>query len=493
MVVVTTSARASVCLLAVVAAVAGCGGDARRPVSPGIPEIRIGTFTGLSGGIGSLLSTEPLVSVGWDGRPVYRLAESVIASADGLALTVNLRQGVRFHTGESVTAPRVRELLTIKPRFMSEVDGIDVDGERTLIVRLKRPHSIKAEDLSEAPIDDDNRPQLRTGAFKVVSTGPTAVLQSFADYYQGAPSVSRVEIKEYPNHRSAWTAMMRQEVNFLHEVNREAIEFLEAGGDIQAYPLLRPYVVPLVFNLKHPILQRQEVRVALNEAIDRDEVVRNGMRGHGEPAEGPFWPHHWAYSPGRHMVPFNPEAARLRLDAAGLKVVDDGADHMPSRFRFRCILRSNDARFERIALVVQRQLSAVGVDMQLTLVPAKDFVNRIRTGDYEAFIFEMSTGRSLSFPYRFWHSRGPDALTGYSAADEALDRMKTGVTEDEIRVAVSDVMRVLRLNPPAAFLATPREVRAADKKFAIPYEPDRDVFGTLWLLRPGPVQAALAR
>ena len=493
MFVVTTSARASACLLAVVTAVASCGGDARDVISTALPDVRIGTFTGLSGGISSLLSTEPLVAVGWDGRPAYRLAESVATSADGLELTVTLRRGVRFHSGEPVTGSRVRELMALRRAFMREVDQIHVPDDRTLVIRLKRAHSIKAEDLSEASIDDDARPRLRTGPFKVVSTGPPAVLQPFADYYQGAPSVSRVEVKEYPNHRSAWTAMMRQEVNFLHEVNRDAIEFLEAGGDIQAYPLLRPYVVPLVFNLKHPILQRQEVRVALNEAIDRDEVVRNGMRSRGEPAEGPFWPHHWAYSPGRHMVPFNPEAARLRLDAAGLKVVHDGAEHMPSRFRFRCILRSNDARFERIALVVQRQLSAIGVDMQLTLVPAKDFVNRIRTGDYEAFIFEMSTGRSLSFPYRFWHSRGPDALTGYSAADEALDRMKTGVTEDEIRVAVSDVMRVLRLDPPAAFLATPREVRAADKAFAIPYEPDRDVFGTLWLLRPGPVQAALAR
>ena len=35
--------------------------------------------------------------------------------------------------------------------------------------------------------------------------------------------------------------MMRHEVNFLHEVNRDAIDFVEAGGDIRAYPLLRPY------------------------------------------------------------------------------------------------------------------------------------------------------------------------------------------------------------------------------------------------------------
>ena len=42
---------------------------------------------------------------GWDGRPVYRLAESVTESSDGRLLTVKLRRDVRFHTGELMTAP----------------------------------------------------------------------------------------------------------------------------------------------------------------------------------------------------------------------------------------------------------------------------------------------------------------------------------------------------------------------------------------------------
>ncbi len=146
------------------------------------------------------------------------------------------------------------------------------------------------------------------------------VLERFDGYYQGKPSVERVELRGYPTHRAAWTGMMRREVNFLHEVSRDAIDFVEAGGDIRAYPLLRPYYTALVFGMRHPVLKRREVRVAINEAIDRNELVRNAMRGHGRIAEGPFWPYHWAYPEGRFPVAFNPEAAKLRLDASGLKV-----------------------------------------------------------------------------------------------------------------------------------------------------------------------------
>ena len=486
-----TRARASTCIViaAVAAVCAACDGGARRADS-GVPDVKIGTFSGSARGIANVLSTDPLVAVDFDGRPVNRLAESVALSQDGRHLTVRLRSGVKLHTGETLTARHVSELLPLKPTFMTEVRQIEVKDDLTLVITAKRPHAIKAADLSEAPIDDDRLPQLRTGPFKIVSLNPSggstppAVLESFKDYFLGVALPARVEISEYQNHRTAWTALMRGDVNFLHEVNRDSIEFIEAGGNVQAYPLLRPYVVPLVFNLKHPVLQKRDVRVAINEAIDRDEIVVRGMRGHGEVAEGPFWPHHWAYSRGRHTFPFNPEVARLRLDAAGLGIRHEPAQ-MPARFRFTCLLRQGDTRFERIALVVQRQLFAIGVDMQLVLVPHKEFMHRIvQTSDYDAFIFEMSTGRTLNFPQYFWHSRSGSSMSGYSAADEALDRMKTGSSENDIRSAVSDVMRIMRADPPAAFLVTPREVRAADKAFVMPHEPGRDVFGTFWKVRP---------
>src|SRR5688572_2665396 len=192
------------------------------------------------------------------------------------------------------------------------ISAISADDELTLTLKFAQPFGFRLETLSDVRLSDENDLQLRTGPFKVVSSDPP-VLEGFTDYYQGSPLVKRVTIKRYPSQRAALTAMMRGEVNFLHEVSREAIEFVQAGGDFRAYPFLRPYVIPLVFNLRNPILAKREVRVALNEAIDRDEVVRNAMRGHGEVAEGPFWPFHWAYTRGRYPSPYNPETAKVRL------------------------------------------------------------------------------------------------------------------------------------------------------------------------------------
>jgi ABC-type transport system substrate-binding protein len=465
------------------AALSACTGDARRAASDPPLIVRIGTFREAGARLADLLSREPLIAVGWDGRPAYRLAESAAESPDGSVLSFQLRANARFHNGDPVRSERVRQLLMLKPDLMREASDIEITGERTFNIRLRRPHSLKLVNLSDYSIHDEQDIRLRTGPFKISSLAPAVTLERFEQYYQGSPTVERVEIHEYPTHRAAWTAMMRGDVNFLHEVSRDAIGFLEAGGNIRAYPLLRPYYVPLVFNLKHPILHRKDVRVALNEAIDREEVVVNGMRGQGQVAEGPFWPHHWAYASGRHATAFNPEAARLRLEAAGLAVQRAGSQAMPARFSFTCLIRQGDARFERIALVVQRQLFAIGVDMQLRLVPQGEFVRRIQAGEFESFIFEMASGRTLNFPYDFWHSKVSVLQIGYSAADAALDRMKLAKTDDEVRLAIAEVMQIFRSDPPAVFLASPREARAADRAFQVPYEKDSDVFGNLWQLR----------
>lgn len=498
----STRIRAWVVIAVAMAVVVSACGTGGHPPADAPLVVRIGTFVTNASPrrpvavLAGILAAEPLVSVAWDGRPVFRLAESGRESEDGRTVTLALRPGVRFHTGEPVTAGRVRELLL--PQLLARADGVaDVEArdEATLVIHLRRAHSFKLIDLSDFIIDDDRRPELRTGPFKVVAVEPAAVLEPFAEYHQGAPSITRIEIREYPTHRAAWTAMMRGEVNFLHEISREAIDFSRAGGDIRTYPLLRPYYSVLVFSQKHPILRRREVRIALNEAVNRDEVVRNGMRGHGEVAGGPFWPHHWAYPTGWHATAYNPEAAAVRLESAGLPVRAQAERAMPSRFAFTCLLREGDTRFERIALVLQRQLFAAGVDMRLHAVPDAEFFERLRSGEFDAFLFEMMGGRTLGPAYAFWRSPADGAQgrlgAGYAAADAALDRLKFAKTDDETRAAVADVMRVMREDPPAVFLAWPREARAADASLEIPYEPDRDVFGVLWQARAAP--ALLAR
>src|SRR3954469_10296842 len=131
---------------------------------------------------------------------------------------------------------------------------------------------------------------------------------------------------------------MRGEIDMLHEVSRDAAEFVEAETTVKTYSFPRPYYIPLGFNVQHPVLKQAAVRKAINEALDRTALVREGLNGRGRPADGPIWPEHWAHAATPERFLFNPDVARVRLDGAGLRVQPQSDGSMPSRFRFTCLV-----------------------------------------------------------------------------------------------------------------------------------------------------------
>jgi ABC-type transport system substrate-binding protein len=296
----------------------------------------------------------------------------------------------------------------------------------------------------------------------------------------------------YPTQRNAWTALMRGEIDMLHEVSRDAAEFVEAQTTVKTYSFQRPYYIPLVFNVRHPVLQNVEVRKAINEALDRDALVRDGLSGRGEPADGPVLRQLWAYSVPSDSYKYDAVAARQRLDNAGVKSRPGGAGYAPTRFSFSCLVFADDTRFERLALLVQKQLADVGIEMKLEPVRETDLVARVGKGDFDAFLFEMA-GRSLARVYEFWRSHEGLINTGYTAADDALDRIKHARSEGETKVAVAALERVMHDDPPAAFLAWQSTMRAVSSRFEVAAEKDRDILANVWQWRPVDVSRQASR
>jgi len=241
----------------------------------------------------------------------------------------------------------------------------------------------------------------------------------------------------------------------------------------------------LVFNLRHPVLRNVEVRRALAEAIDRDEIVRRVMRGHGRIAEDPLWPFNWAYTPAPRQHVFDPGAAAARLDVAGFPIRSvASADTMPSRFRIRCLFWATDPQYERIALMLQRQLATVGVDLALEPVEQKQLEDRIKAGAFDTYVYQHASGKSFEYTYRFWHSDPNGVGTGYTGVNDVLDRLRATYAGDaEVRVAVSDLRQRFYEDVPAAFIAWIETTRAVDSDFDVGDSTDPDMLANLWRWR----------
>jgi peptide/nickel transport system substrate-binding protein len=375
--------------------------------------------------------------------------------------------------------------------FLS-VKSVAVTGPNDLELHLSEPNAFVLTDLAGVSPRKADSEDIGTGPFKLTSRDEhKLVLSAFPSYFRGRPGLSQIDVVPYSTQRSAWAALMRGDIDMLYEVSRDAADFVGAESTVRTYKFDRPFSIALVFNVRHPILKNVAVRKAINEALDRATLVHDGLNDRGSAAGGPVWPKHWAWPKDAPRFSYAPDDARRLLDEAGLKAPGNGAGTMPSRFSFTCAVYAEDSRWERIAMLVQKQLADVGIEMKLRPLKATELSEALAKGNFDAFIFEFF-GRSLSFTYDFWHHDGTFFDSGYIAADGPLDRIRKARSDGETRAAVADLARVMHDDPPAAFLAWQATTRAVSTRFDVVAEPDRDILGSIWRWRQveAPAQAS---
>lgn len=435
-----------------------------------------------------VFSFEGLTSRGTDGRPIPGIATAWSVSSDGLSWTFTLRPNTYFHDGSRCDANAVKlaiEVSLSQPQITSlypgllDIKTVRAEGDGTVVIELMRPSAFLLDDLSVLITR-----RLPDG--KTVSTGPYApssilptevVLRSHSLYPAGAPTIKTIVVRSFPTLRQAWASLLRNEIDVVSNVPADAQEFL-TSGQVELFKFQRHYAYVMTLNLRRPELASSATRRALNAALDRSAIIKTVLKGYGRPAFGPVWPEHWAYDGGAPHFPFDPSSARARLGGDGVQL----ARLPPStRLRFTCLVPSGHAVFERMALVLQRQLYDVGVDLSLEAIALTEINERLRSGDFDAVLMDLVSAPTLSRVYQFWHSpRDFQGLNvfGYdnSDADRWLDRLRFATDEAATRAATGQLQRALMQDPPALFIAWSERARAVSRRIRIPKGKDLDPF-----------------
>ena len=224
------------------------------------------------------------------------------------------------------------------------------------------------------------------------------------------------------------------------------------------------------------------VRRALNYAVDRAGLIDQVFNSQGVPANTPTWPDHWASDNSLPNYTYDPARAAALLDAAGLQIDprDKGADRPPARMRFRCIFPTSQL-WERMALMVQRNFSQVGVDVQFEALPLDEFNRRLLSGNFDAVLADLSAGNSAVRPYVFWYSSSKQNAAGYQnpQVDAAFDHLREAADDTATRLAFHDLQVQMMDDPPGVFLAFGQTTRAVSLRFKASAPPGGDVFRTI--------------
>lgn len=421
----------------------------------------------------SNISLEGLFSFSRDGRSTAWLAENWSVSGDGKEGRLRLREGVTFHDGTPVNASLIREVLSKElPRHLgptfSNITSIEAPSEREVLVSLKARSNFLLESLG-FPVQAPNASRTGTGAFSAAERkGNELEMLASPRYYGTRPFIDRILVKSYLSVRAAWADLLRGNLDMLYEVGVDALDSLEPSTATKVFTFPRPYAFMLVLNVQRAILRDPAFRRTLNSAIDREQIVRDVLGGRGTPADGPVSAQHWAYDESAPRFQFG------------------GGDLPDFKRQKHFSVVYADPSLERLALMIQRQLQGVGVEVTLESGPLDQVLGRVQAGDFDAMLADAVNGPTMVRPSLWWHSRGPLNWGHYSspAVDAALEAINRAPDDAAYKAGVGAFQRAIVDDPPAIFLAWSERARAVSTRFEVPVEPGRDILSTLRLWRP---------
>jgi peptide/nickel transport system substrate-binding protein len=435
------------------------------------------------GPIISSLTRTRLIRLDQAGHERPSIIERWEKSADQRRWRFTVRDGVRLHDASLAGAGEVAALLK---RTVDAGDGqpglwgvtkVEVVDPRTITVSLREPTSLLLEAMSLVQA-------MPAGPFQQLSPEAAMPELTAAAPPSGQPrsQVERVTLRPFDTPRAAVAALLREDVDVLVEVPSDARTLLASGNGVRTYPYVKPYVVTLALNHRHPALAQRAVRQALNIAVDRDDMIAQDADGFGVPAADLLWREHWAvpHTADAEAVRLDRPRARQLLEAAGFTERRQANGAVQPRLRLTCLVVDHPT-MRRVAARLQRTFASIGVVLDLDVLSQDDLLARTGSGKFEAVLSPLVTGYGLGFPYLYFGDHGRPRIIdhGYKGAEAAVERVRRATSDDELARAASDLHRLLLDDPPAVYLYWQESSRAVGPRVRVPGDVDGDVLGSL--------------
>jgi peptide/nickel transport system substrate-binding protein len=456
------------------------------------------------------------------GPPTFRpaLARSWELSSDGSTLTFHLDPAARWSDGRPVTADDV--VLSQRAAASAEVGwgGSDVKQEiaeisapdpRTVVLRFAHrtpyqlmdavegnvlPASVYARvPLADWPKTAFTEASVTSGPFRLVRHEPGSLLELARDPdYAGAPlpHLDRVVFRVIPDETALVHELLTGGIDFVENVSEEAAHRLADRADVR---LLR---VPdlgygfVCWNTARPLFADPRVRRALTLAIDRRAILEGLLPTSGRPSAGPILSFSWAHDPELTPLPYDPDAAKALLAAAGFRDTDgDGIlERDGAKFSFELDTNQGSALRASIVEMIVAQLRRVGLEAVPRIFEFGASVARHERHEFDAFVGSWREATKVDLGSVF-HSSA--CRSGYNYGcyadrelDGLIDQARLTVDASSARELWRRAERIVVRDQPFTFLFERDRVHAVRRRIGGVEPSPRGAFVRLeeWYVEP---------
>ncbi|MDE6208151.1 MAG: ABC transporter substrate-binding protein [Lachnospiraceae bacterium] len=415
---------------------------------------------------------EGLVKVNENGELVEAVASDYKISEDGSKYTFTIRDNVKFHNGETVTAEDVKYSIEKNAGLLegsellvsafSIIDSVNILDSSTVEVVLSEPDTELISYMTVAIVPKDyteqNTSPVGTGPFKFASYTPAEsfVMEKNTDYWGTAPYLSKVTFKIVTNAASAVVELQAGSIDIYPYLTMDQADQL--GNDFDILYGNTNLVQGLYLNNEFEPFDNVKVRQALYYAVDRQEILDIVAGGHGTIVGSFMYPGYGRYyNDLSDKYSKNIEKAKALLDEAGYE----------NGFEFTVKVPANYQVHMDTALVIKDQLKEIGVTMNIDGIEWTSWLTDVYNNrEFEATIIGFDSNLAPKDIMRRYVSDNSRNMCNFNNAEyDELYESAIATTDDAVKIKEYQRMQEILADEAASiFIADPATLVAVSKK-----------------------------
>lgn len=436
--------------------------DPHKATAAGTKEILFNIFEGL-------------VKPDENGNLIGAVASDYSVSEDGLEYTFTLRENVKFHNGNAVTAEdvkysleRVSGLLDGTPLIstLSTIQAVDIIDEKTVRVKVENAnteliYSFVAAIIPVGSGEDEKADPIGTGPFSFVSYSPQEGIKvkKFGDYWQkGLPYLEEVNFKIINSAETALLELKGGTIDIYAYLTDSQANELKDSFNVVASP---SNVVQALFlnNLEKP-LDDVRVRQAICYAIDKDMVNDFVGGGNGTIISSAMLPtlkDFYSDLNETYGTSANVEKAKSLLADAGYADGFDLEITIPSNYEFHM----------QTGEVIVEQLKAVGINAKINPVEWNAWLEDCYNGrKYQATISGITCDMTPGYLLNRFQTDSKKNFVNFASEkyDEVYLKAANSLDLKKKAEYYAELQKIVCDEAASAFLQVPANTTAINKE-----------------------------
>jgi peptide/nickel transport system substrate-binding protein len=442
---------------------------------------------------------------------VAGLARSWKFSEDFKEVTYVLRKNAKWSDGQPVTAEDVKfsfdmmrdpQIKYARAGGLQFVEKVEVVGPLAVKFVFNRVYSDELfdtgimvlpkhilEKLSAANSADFDANPVSDGPYRVEEwvRGDRLVLAANPDFYKGKPALDRIVFKFFGDETSLMNALQSGSVDMTNDLSPQYALKVQGDPNLTSIEYPGRNFTFIGWNLNSQLFSDVSLRKAFALSIDQIALINDVLMGKGKPANGPFLPTSWAYDQNMKPQPYDPDQAKALLAELGWK--DKNREGYLAKgpkqvLELNLLLAQGQPVQEATAVLIREQLKGVGVKVNLAVVDARTFIQRLRSGQYDAMLFSWKNDFKVD-PTAVWHSTPEKGIYNFilkysnPSVDSLIDKGLATLSRRKAKDIWVKFQQVVNTEMPATYLYVPDVVTIIYKGVKGPVQDARGPMASL--------------